>query len=210
MRVIVIGATGTIGTAVVSALERRRHDVIRASRRGRVWVDLADHASIDALFESVGNVDAVVCCAASGRLTPLEHPHDDAFTVGLRDKLLGQVHLVRRALKRVNDRGSITLTSGAFDHPMPGSSFAALTNSGLEGFVWAAAAEMPRGVRLNVVSPGWVRETLQAMGEDGSRGIPAVEVARSYEAAVEGTVNGQTIRPDDVARQRVDVAQQPG
>ncbi|TDD90746.1 short chain dehydrogenase [Actinomadura rubrisoli] len=193
MKIIIVGASGTIGSAVADLLEKE-HEVVRASRRGSVRVDMDDHASIDALFDTVQDVDAVVCCAASGALTPLDSADGD-FTAGLQNKLLGQVHLLRRALHQLRDGGSVTLTSGAFDRPVPGSSFSALVNAGLEAFVSAAAIEMPRGLRVNVVSPGWVAETLEAMGLDGADGTLAAEVARAYVEAVEGDAQGRTFSP---------------
>jgi len=87
MRIIVIGATGTIGTAVATALEKR-HEVVRASRNGSPSVDIEDTASIAALLAATGPVDAVVCCAASARMAPLDAP-DEAFLQGLQGKLLG-------------------------------------------------------------------------------------------------------------------------
>ncbi|TSD88721.1 short chain dehydrogenase [Mycobacterium sp. KBS0706] len=191
MRIIVIGATGTIGTAVATALEKR-HEVVRASRNGSPSVDIEDTASIAALLAATGPVDAVVCCAASARMAPLDAP-DEAFLQGLQGKLLGQVALLRLALPHLRDDGSVTLTAGTFDPPMAGAAFGALVNAGLEAFVRAAALELPRGLRVNAVSPGWVRETLAAMGRDG--GTPAADVARPYVAAVEGSAQGQVIRP---------------
>jgi NAD(P)-dependent dehydrogenase (short-subunit alcohol dehydrogenase family) len=82
-----------------------------------------------------------------------------------------------------------------FERPTPGGSFGALVNAGLDGFVQAAVIEMPRGLRLNVVSPGWVAETLASMGLDGAEGTLAIDVARSYVETVEGTGQGLTIRP---------------
>ena len=191
MRIIVIGATGTIGAAVAAALEER-HEVVRASRTGSPAVDMEDPASIAALLAAAGPVDAVVCCAASARMAPIDAP-DEAFLNGLHGKLLGQVALLRLALPQLRDGGSVTLTAGTFDPPMAGAAFGALVNAGLEAFVRAAALELPRGLRVNAVSPGWVRETLRAMGRDG--GTPAADVARAYVAAVEGSAQGQVIRP---------------
>jgi len=191
MRIIVIGATGTIGAAAAAALEQR-HEVVRASRSGSPSVELEDPASIVALLAAAGPVEAVVCCAASARMAPIDAP-DEAFLSGLHGKLLGQVALLRLALPHLRDGGSVTLTAGTFDPPMAGAAFGALVNAGLEAFVRAAALELPRGLRVNAVSPGWVRETLRAMGRDG--GTPAADVARAYVAAVEGSAQGQVIRP---------------
>jgi uncharacterized protein YbjT (DUF2867 family) len=53
MKIIVIGATGTIGKAVADALATR-HEVVRASRRGETRVDLTNPASIATLFDYRG------------------------------------------------------------------------------------------------------------------------------------------------------------
>jgi NAD(P)-dependent dehydrogenase (short-subunit alcohol dehydrogenase family) len=189
--VIVIGATGTIGSAVADALEGG-HEVVRASRSSDPSVDLSESGSIAALFDSVDGVDAVVCCAASAPLTALL---DDGFAASMRGKLHGQVELVRHAAGCLRDGGSITITSGQIPEATPGSAGGALVNAGLDAFVHAAAVEMPRGIRLNAVSPGWVRETLLSLGMDGADGTPVSEVVRAYVDAVEGTAHGTTISP---------------
>ncbi|MFY4722307.1 short chain dehydrogenase [Streptomyces sp. LaBMicrA B280] len=194
MKILVIGATGTIGRAVADVLETE-HEVIRASRNGSTRVDLEIPASIDVLFGTVGTVDAVICCAASGHLTPLASPSDDEFTLGLKGKLLGQVALLRRSVQHVRDGGSITLTSGTFQESTPGSSFGALVNAGLEAFVRAAAIEMPRRLRVNVVSPGWVTETLEKLGMDPRGGTPVRDVTHAYIDVVIGQMQGQTLTP---------------
>lgn len=190
MKIIVIGATGTLGSAVARQLEDRGHEVIRAARRGPVRVDLTDPASLDALFASVREVDAVICCAASGRLTPLDSPSDDDFTAGLQGKLLGQVQLARRAIHHLRDGGATILTSGTFDKPTPGGAFGALVNAGLDAFARAAAVELPRGLRLITVSPGWIAETLAEMGLDPSEGTPVTEVARQYVSHIDALTSG--------------------
>ena len=192
MKILVIGAGGTIGSEVVKNLAER-HEVVGASRQGDVRVDLADVASIEAMFAEVGAVDAVISVAASGGLAPLATATDDEFWRGLDGKLVGQVNLLRRALPHVRDGGSVTLTSGRLSEPIVGGSLTYLVNSGLEAFVQAAAIEMPRGIRLNVVSPGWVRETLVTLGMDPADGTPAAEVASGYIQAVEGDCHGQVL-----------------
>jgi NAD(P)-dependent dehydrogenase (short-subunit alcohol dehydrogenase family) len=77
--------------------------------------------------------------------------------------------------------------------PAPGSTAASLVNAGLEGFTRAAALELPRGVRINVVSPPWVSETLVKMGQDGADGLPAAIVAKAYVHSVHGGDTGRVL-----------------
>jgi NAD(P)-dependent dehydrogenase (short-subunit alcohol dehydrogenase family) len=192
MKIIVIGAGGTLGRAVVAALSGA-HEVLAASRRGPLRVDLEDPPSIDALFAAVPDVDAVVCCAAGGRLVDLATVTDAEFADGLHGKLLGQVAVARRAMHHLRDNGSIALTGGTFVSPLAGGSLGALVNSGLSGFVTNAASELTRGLRINLVSPGWIRETLVSLGMDPADGTPAAEVARHYRDCVEGSATGLTL-----------------
>ena len=195
MRILVVGATGTVGSAVSSALEACGHAVIRAGRSsGDHRVDLQDAASIEALFEAVGPVDAVVCTAGSARFGPVQDLTDDDYRSSIGSKLMGQVNLVRQGLRRLPRHGSVTLTSGTLSrHPEPGTAAVAMVGSAVEAFVRAAALDLPDGPRVNVVSPGAVRETLEALGMDPASGTPAAEVAGSYVRAVEGDMSGQTL-----------------
>jgi NAD(P)-dependent dehydrogenase (short-subunit alcohol dehydrogenase family) len=199
MKILLVGATGTIGSAVATAL-LGRHEVVCASRRrSALKVDLASQESIAQLYATVGRVDAVVCTAGRNAYGPLVELTDADFALGLGDKLMGAVNLLRQGIEFVTDGGSFTLTSGiASRRPMPGGALFSLVNAGIEGFVRAAALEVPRGIRVNAVAPGWVRETLEAMGRDANAGLPAAQVARSYVAAVEGRASGEVI--DCVAR----------
>jgi NAD(P)-dependent dehydrogenase (short-subunit alcohol dehydrogenase family) len=196
MRILIIGGTGTIGAAVASAFGGR-HDVILASRsKAPQQVDITDPDSIRALYSRVGRVDAVVSVAGMAAFKSLGELSDQDFAFSLANKLMGQVNLVRLGLASVNDGGSFTLTSGVLAHqPMPGSAAISLVNAGLEGFGRAAALEAPRGIRVNVVSPPWVTETLKAMGRPTDGGLPAAVVARAYARSVEGTETGQIISP---------------
>lgn len=194
MKILVVGATGTIGAAVALALGAR-HDVVRASHsRSAITVDLADAESIRRLYATVGQVDAVVSAAGRAAFRPLATLTDADYQLSLSNKLMGQVNLVRIGLDLVRDGGSFTLSSGILSRqPMPGGAAISLVNAALEGFVRAAALEMPRGIRINAVSPGWVRETLAAMKMDTTPGVPAVTVAQTYVRVVEGAMTGQTL-----------------
>lgn len=192
MRILLIGATGTIGSAITRALAS--HEVVAASRHGEHRVDITDARSIRALFSEVGQVDAIVSAAGGAAWKPLAQLGDDDFARSLGDKLMGQVNVVRYGFDIVRDGGSITITSGVLaQSPMVGSGAVSLVNAGLEGFGRAAALEAPRGIRVNVVSPGWVSETLAAMGQDPKNGVPAAEVARVYAESVTGTATGKVL-----------------
>jgi len=194
MKIIVIGATGTIGAAVASALAARKHEVVRASRKGEVKVDIDDPATVRALFAAVKNADAVVSCAGNAVFKPFAQLTDADYALCLRSKLMGQVGLARLATDHLNDGGSITLTTGVLaGKPMPGSAAISLVNAGLEGFVRAAALELPRRLRINAVSPPWVKETMVKFGMDPSPGLPAAAVAKAYVAAAEGAMQGEII-----------------
>ncbi|MFJ8490040.1 short chain dehydrogenase [Streptomyces sp. NPDC094038] len=192
MKVLVIGATGTLGGAVADAL-KASHQVVEASRRGPVRVDLEDPSSVDMLLSEVPDLDAVVCCAANGPLADLAPASDDEIAAGVRAKLLGQVAVARKAVGHLRDGGSVTLTAGTSVAPLVGGSPGALINGGLEGFVRNAATDLPRNLRINVISPGWIRETLESMGMDPADGVPVSVVARAYVEAVEGTAQGRTV-----------------
>lgn len=194
MKVLVIGGTGTIGGAVVKLLSAEHQVVPVAHSSGEVRVDIASPDSIRGMFRQVGRVDAVVSAAGTGAFKPLEQLSDEDFRFSLGHKLMGQVNLVRLGLEHVSDGGSITLTSGVLaQEPMPGSAAISLVNAGLEGFARAAALEAPRNIRVNVVSPPWVTETLQAMGMDPSGGLPAEVVALAYHEAVTGNCTGEVL-----------------
>lgn len=198
MKIIVVGATGTIGREVVRLLENG-HEVVKVGhRRGDLRVDIADKASIEKLYKAVGEFDAVVSAAGLAPFGPLGELTDRDFMLGLTNKLMGQVNLVRVGRKHISDNGSFTLTAGmAARHPVPGGALLSIVNAGIEAFVRAAAIEMDRGIRVNAVSPPFLRETLEAMGMDRSKGMPAPNVAPAYREAVEGTYNGSVLDPRD-------------
>lgn len=194
MKLLLVGAGGTIGQAVATALAQR-HEVLGVSRNtSPLRLDMASAESIRALFRDAGPVDGVVCTAGAARFKPLLELQDDDFEFSLRNKLMGQVNLARAAFGNVRDGGVIVLTSGILARaPAPGTAAITLVNAGVEAFVRASALEAPRGIRINVVSPPWVSETLAKMGRDPKGGAPAAVVARSYVQAVEGTMTGRVL-----------------
>ena len=200
MKILLIGATGTIGKAVFGRLSGQ-HEVIPASyKEGDYQVDLSSAASIKALLEKVGPVDAIVSTAGQADFAPFDKLDDAAYELALSNKLMGQVNLVRLGLAHLNDGGSITLTAGILARqPIPGSTVISMANGALEAFARAAALELDRDHRLNIVSPAFVKETMEMMGMDPSPGISAADTAKAYEAAVSGTQSGAVLDAPDYA-----------
>jgi NAD(P)-dependent dehydrogenase (short-subunit alcohol dehydrogenase family) len=196
MRILIVGATGTIGSAVAAALDGR-HDLVLASQhKAPERVDISDAASIRALFARIGRVDAIVSAPVSAAFKPLTDLADADFEFSLRGKLMGQVNLFRLGLDSISDGGSFTLTAGYLArNPVPGSAAASLVNAALEGFGRAAALDAPRGIRVNVVSPAWITETLQKLGRPLTGGIPVATVAQTYVRSVEAAETGQVFDP---------------
>lgn len=198
MKVLLIGATGTIGQAVADRLSGK-HEVIRASYNdGDYRVDLGSKTSIEGLFIKAGPVDAVISTAGVADFAPFNDLDDAAFELALTNKLMGQINLVRVGRDHVNTGGSFTLTAGILARqPIPGSVAISTANGALESFVRAVALELDRGMRVNVISPAFVKETMKIMGMDPTPGISAADTAKAYEAAIESDRNGETLDAPD-------------
>lgn len=196
MKILIVGANGDIGKVALEALAER-HEIITAGRSsGDVKVDLAEPASVDAMYAGIGPVDAVVSTAGDAHFAPLAEHTMETFMIGLRQKVMGQVNLVLRGMSHVADGGSFTLTSGVLDRdPIAMSSNAAAANGALGGFVRAAALELPRGQRINVVSPEVLEVSMPRYGEwfRGHRPVSSEDVGRAYIKCVEGAITGQVV-----------------
>ena len=195
MKILLIGANGTVGSAVKAELAQR-HDVISIGRtRGDFQVDISDSASIRSLFEQTGKFDALVCAAGSVTFAALGEMHEGDFELGLRDKLMGQVNLLLIGREYANDGASFTFTSGILNRdPIRTGASAALVNGAIDGFVKAAAIELPRGLRINAVSPTVLVEAMDSYAPyfRGYKPVSAADVALAYAKSVEGLQTGQT------------------
>ena len=197
MRVLVVGASGTIGRAVVAEL-RERHEIVAAGREsGDIRVDITDKASIRAAFEAAGQIDAVVSAAGKVKFAPFAEMAEADYQIGLGDKLMGQVNLVLIGREFITDGGSFTLTTGMLDSdPIRLGTSASMVNGAVNAFVVAAAIEMERGLRINAVSPGVITEAMPDYAPffRGFEPVPAARAALAYAKSVEGAQTGQVYR----------------
>jgi NAD(P)-dependent dehydrogenase (short-subunit alcohol dehydrogenase family) len=202
MRIFLVGAAGTLGRAVAAELGARHHIIPAGRQSGDVRLNLADPASIREAMAGAAPLDAVVSTAGEVAFAPLSTIHpapigESAYTLGLTHKLMGQVNLALAAREHLVDGGSITLTSGILsEQPIAGGSSASMVNGALEAFVRAAAVELPRGIRINLVSPTVLAESMAAFGSffRGFEPVPAARAALAFSRSVEGLQTGQVYR----------------
>ncbi len=195
MKILLIGANGTVGSAIAQELGQR-HEIVRAGRNsGEEHVDISDSASIRKLFERIGRFDALVCAAGNVKFAPLAEMSESDFALGLQDKLMGQVNLLLIGREFANDGASFTFTTGVLSHdPIRSGASASLVNGAIDAFVRAAAIELPRGMRVNSVSPNVLVEAMDSYAPyfRGFKPVPAADVALAYAKSVEGLQTGQT------------------
>lgn len=200
MKLLIIGGKGTIGKKV-SAHFSKKHEIIIAGRTsGDVTVDIADSKSINAMFDSIGKIDAILCIAGEAKWAPFDSLTEDDFYIGLESKLMGQVNLVRIGKDYLNTGGSCTLTTGILaDFPVAMTTSAAMVNGGIHSFVRAAALELKNELRINAVSSGLVEDAVEKYEAyfPGHNPIPMRKVINGYVRSVEGKGTGEIIRMYD-------------
>lgn len=197
MKIVIVGASGTIGSAV-SDLLAKDHQVIRVGHsQGDARVDMRDPASIRGLFAKLGQFDALVVASGSAAFNALTEMTDEEWQLGIQSKLMGQINLTRAAIPHLNDKGSITLISGILsEEPINWGASVTTINGAVEHFVKAAACELPRGLRINVVSPTVLEESMDKYASvfPGFVPVPAARVAQAYQKSVLGVQTGQVFR----------------
>ena len=197
MKILLIGASGTIGKRIYDTFAKK-HEVVRAGRSvADVAIDITSAESIEEMYKSIGSVDAVICAAGPAKFGAFRELTEDDFYIGIRGKMMGQVNLVRIGQKYINDNGSFTLTTGILaDDPVVGSAALSLVNGGINSFVLAAAQELPHGQRINVVCPTVVEDSAEMYADFFPGFDPAsmTRVVNGYVRSVEGKITGRIIR----------------
>lgn len=194
MKIIVVGGTGTIGKAVVNELAQRHTVIVAGFTHGDVKVNIKDIQSVEKMYASVGQFDAVVSTVGKVHFGSLTDMTTEDYFVGLQDKLMGQINLVIAGMSKIQDGGSFTLTSGILSSdPIRFGASASMVNGAIDAYCKAAAIEMPRQIRINAVSPTVISESMGEYGDyfHGFEPVPASRAALAYSKSVEGAQTGQ-------------------
>ena len=192
-----IGGNGTIGKPIVDRFDQTDQVFVAGRNSGDFTVDIASEASIAALFEKVGKLDAIIVVAGDAKWESFENLTEDDFYIGIRSKMMGQVNIVRLGLNYLNDHGSITLTTGILaDEPVDMTTSAAMVNGAIQSFTKAVALELKRGCRVNCVSADLVVDAYEKYKNyfPGNTPVPMNKVVDGYVKSVKGKINGEIIR----------------
>lgn len=195
MKILLIGASGTLGKKVDATLSASAHQIVRIGRKaGEVLADFADPRGMAAIYEKLKPFDAVAIAAGDVAFGPLAELTREQWRFSFDNKLLAQISAVQQALPYINSGGSFTLIGGLFsEEPIPMGCAASTVNRALEGFVMAAAIELPRGLRINLVSPTLLEESIPQFGSfaPGVIPVPAFTAAQAYKRSIMGAHTGQ-------------------
>ncbi len=197
MKILIIGGNGTIGKKVSRHLSLKHEIIIAARNSGDVQVDLGDTNSIQSMYASVDNIDALVCIAGEAKWAAFDTMSEEDFYIGIKSKLMGQVNLVRLGTKFLKPGGSFTLTTGILaDDPVDLTSSPAMVNGGIHSFVKAASLELIPKYRINSVSSGLVEDAVDKYEAffPGHNPLPMQQVVNAYVRSIEGKGTGEIIR----------------
>jgi NAD(P)-dependent dehydrogenase (short-subunit alcohol dehydrogenase family) len=196
MKILIIGASGTIGKKVTKELSKR-HKIITAGRNsGKVRVDIESSESILNMFNKTGKIDACIVAAGGAYYGDFQTLTEENIYKGIRSKLMGQVNVILIGQKFLNDNGSFTITTGILsEDPVKNYAAISLVNGALNSFVLAAARELKRGIRINAVCPGLVEDSAKdSFKFPGHTLVPMNKVVNAYVKSVEGIGTGEIIR----------------
>ncbi|MEO5756167.1 MAG: SDR family oxidoreductase [Mesorhizobium sp.] len=176
-KAVVVGGTHGMGLAVaealvaggaevlVTGLNERNIDAARKklfSRSHVVRSDTADMADIVTLGAEVGQklgqIDFLHINAGVANLEPVELVTEESYDRTFNINAKGAFFTVQRMLPLIRDGGAIVFTSSIADESGSGGmSVYSGSKAALRAFAKVLAAELlPRRIRVNVVSPGFI------------------------------------------------------
>ncbi len=196
MKIIIVGATGTMGQHLASVLEKE-HQIIRvASQGGDIQADITSTASIENMFKKTGEFDALISTAGPTFVGPWKKLDDNTFRSGVEGKMMGQINLVLIGQHYINPKGSFTLITGALtEEPQRNFANASAANGAVEGFVRGAAIELEKGIRINAVSPTVIENSPQYFPYfPGEIPTTMAELEFAFRKSIFGSQTGQIIK----------------
>jgi len=197
MKILIVGGNGTIGKKVSSYLSKENEIITAGRNSGDLRIDLSDSNSIKNLFKNNNNFNAVISIAGEAVWAPFDDLTEEDYYKGIKNKMMGQVNLVKIGRKYINHGGSFTLTTGILaDNPVKMTTSAALVNGGIHSFVKAASLEMENNIRVNVISPGLVEDSAEKYKDyfPGYEIVKMQNLAELYAKVIKGDQNGEVIR----------------
>ncbi len=197
MKIIIVGATGTMGKHLTSAFEKE-HEIVRVASNGAdIDADITSTESIENMFKQVGPFDALISTAGPTHVGPWKNLTDKEFRKGVEGKMMGQINLVLIGQHYINPKGSFTLITGALTHePQRNFANASAANGAVEGFVRAAAIELENGIRINAVSPTVIENSPQYFPYfPGDIPVTMQQLEYGFRKSVFGANTGQVIKP---------------
>jgi len=198
MKIVIVGASGTMGQYLANVLEKENHEIIRASRSSEeLQVDTTSTQSIEAMFARIGTFDALISTAGETFVGPWKNLNDQTFKKGIEGKMMGQINLVLIGQHYINPKGSFTLITGALTHePQINFANASAANGAVEGFVKAAAIELPNGIRINAVSSTVIENSPQYFPYfPGEMPTTMKQLEFAFKKSLFGAVTGHIIKP---------------
>jgi NAD(P)-dependent dehydrogenase (short-subunit alcohol dehydrogenase family) len=197
MKIVIVGAFGTMGKMLTRAFEKE-HEVLKvASKGGDIQVDITSTESIDAMYQRIGAFDALICTAGPTHVGPWRNMTDKEFRRGIEGKLMGQINLVLIGQHYINPKGSFSLITGALTYePQLNFANASAANGAVDAFVRAAAIELENGIRINAVSPTVIEDSPQYFPFfPGDIPVTMKQLEYGFRKAVFGASTGQIIKP---------------
>ena len=197
MKIIIVGALGTMGKHLTSAFEKENEVIKAATVGGDIQVDITSANSIENMYKQIGAFDALISTAGPTYVGPWKKMSDTEFRKGVDGKMMGQINLVLIGQHYINPKGSFTLITGALTHePQKNFANASAANGAVEGFVRAAAIELENGIRINAVSPTVIENSPQYFPFfPGDIPVTMQQLEYGFRKSVFGANTGQIIKP---------------
>src|SRR5205085_2295073 len=186
---LVTGASRGIGRAIALELARAGASVVVGYRSGgdeaeavaqeaggrAISADVSDAAEAQRLVEESGELDILVNNAGLTRDGLLARMPDDDWRAVIETNLSSVFYTCRAAARPMMRRRSgaiVNVSSVVGLHGNPGQTNYAASKAGIIGFTKALARELgSRGVRANVVAPGYITSRLTDEISEDTRGL---------------------------------------